>query len=262
MSAEELPDAKERFNNALDDILSGVSADMSDFEKELYLHDAIVKSNSYDETYEAPMNHSAYGALVLGRSVCDGYSKLFGCLLTQCGILSTTISGYCNENHSWNVVKIDGEWYMVDPTWDDPIGNEPGDASHVYFNCSWKRFSAEHSFMRPNGEIVENYFAIPECTSERYDYFTYFGYECKLENKAVDKLVNDYVDRGERRIFEFRITNLPDAVEEKKAAVGNFVNKDFMLVATLANALGIPIAKVDFSYGVSTDMNVFRITMK
>lgn len=64
-----------------------------------------------------------------GRSVCQGYSELFKSLCDSAGILCYVVSGYSkgygyNEgkipvqsDHAWNVVKIEGKWYLIDATW-------------------------------------------------------------------------------------------------------------------------------------------------
>ena len=47
--------------------------------------------------------------------------------------------------HMWNKVQLDGEWYNVDCTWDDPMGVEPGSVRYDYFLVSDKDISATHS---------------------------------------------------------------------------------------------------------------------
>ena len=57
-----------------------------------------------------------------GLAVCEGLSRAYQYLLYRCGINSTLISGTAaGGGHMWNMVKVDGEWYHIDVTWDDPI---------------------------------------------------------------------------------------------------------------------------------------------
>ena len=68
--------------------------------------------------------HSAYGSLVLGKAVCDGYSTGFEIILEKLGIPTMCVSGMAgsassNGGHCWNMVNLDGNWYEVDTTWAD-----------------------------------------------------------------------------------------------------------------------------------------------
>lgn len=95
-----------------------------------YYHDWIVNNNDYDTpTSEIDENddpetfyysHTAVGCLLKGKGVCESYSKLLKifCLREDIPCLIIT-----SNSHAWNYVKMeDGNWYMVDVTWDDPVG--------------------------------------------------------------------------------------------------------------------------------------------
>ncbi len=262
VSAGDFEKAKTAFRNAADALLAGISSGASDFEKELYLHDAIVSNAVYDETYTAPLTHSAYGNLVLGTSVCDGYAELLQYLLCRCGILATTLSGYSGENHSWNVVLIDGDWYMVDPTWDDPIGQASGEASHNYFNCTWEQFSLDHSFILENGEPAQNYFEIPSCNSVKYNYFTYYGYEGELSLETIDKVVRAQVKAGQSSRFQIRFTGHGTTAEEKEAAIRSFLKStELTIYPVLAKALGRPSYSLTISYSISKDGEILKLSV-
>ena len=258
LNGEYLSEAKIAFNKAADEVLAGISSSMTDFEKELYIHDYIVKTNQYDETQDAPLTHTAYAALVYKRSVCDGYSSLFSYLLTRCGIQSAVLSGYSGENHSWNAVKIDGDWYMVDPTWDDPTGQDVGQVLHTYFNCSWNVFSADHSFEDPYGEKIENYYDVPECTSEKYYYFTYFGYESELNADDVERVVRAQIEKGQTEKFQIRIIGIEGTPEEKRNKIETFISKNSDIFDVMARALG-KSSLLTLSYSVSIDGNVLTL---
>lgn len=262
LSEGDMAPAKEVFNAAADKILSGISASMTDLEKELYIHDVIVKNNVYDETQKAPMTHSAYGALVLGTSVCDGYTKLFHYLMARCGVLTVAVSGYSGENHSWNAVLLDGDWYMVDLTWDDPIGQEPGVASHTYFNLSWDRFSLDHSFTTPKGEFIDNYYDIPSCTSDKYDYFKYFGYEGELNIESIERVMRLQAEKGETSHFQIRITGLSGTADEKVKAITSYMRSETGLYSTVARILGKRASAIQISYGTSADGSILKITVE
>ena len=85
--------------------------------------------------------HTAYGGLESGYVVCNGYVELFSMMAEEVGIETKRISGYGNtglgdQHHSWSQVKIDGKWYNLDLTWDDPTWNnkEHDDNLHNSYN--------------------------------------------------------------------------------------------------------------------------------
>lgn len=94
--------------------------DMSLFEKEMTIIDYLLVHVQYDDTL-ADKSHWAYGALIEGSAVCDGYTKAFMELADACGIETKRVVGTVPlGDHSWNLVKLDdGEWYHVDVTFAD-----------------------------------------------------------------------------------------------------------------------------------------------
>lgn len=161
----ELAAARSAFQAEAQEILSGITAGMSDYEKELYIHDQLAARVEYVGTENA---HNAYGALVEGKAVCDGYSEAFGYLLRQAGIKSyiaigASIKPNSSEavGHAWNYVCIDGKYYQVDVTW-----NDQGETLyHMYFNQTDAVMSEDHA-------VDHVPYALPECNSADAFYFT------------------------------------------------------------------------------------------
>ncbi|MBR5783287.1 MAG: hypothetical protein IKY33_03590 [Clostridia bacterium] len=94
------------------------------------IHDYLVQYTEYAELEEVD-DHTAYNVLVNGRGVCDGYTYAAHLLLKAAGIESMVALGMATgEEHAWNVVKLDGNYYHMDVTWDDPVG--AGEQMTVY----------------------------------------------------------------------------------------------------------------------------------
>lgn len=155
-------------NKAQEVIRSVIRPGMSQYEKELALHDYIVRNSKYDYiNYKKgsipDVSFTAYGVLIKGVGVCEGYSAAFYKLLTSAGIECKFITGVSGEPHAWNIVKIDGKYYHVDITFDDPVinGGEIERISHRYFNLSDNVMSRDHSWDRSK---------YPACISTKYDY--------------------------------------------------------------------------------------------
>lgn len=113
----------------------------SDREKVKAVHDWLVKNVAYDyDNYKAgTIPYSSYGmqgAILHGKSVCQGYAEAFEYFMDVLGIECELISGTANNGngtwagHAWNKVKIDGKWLYIDVTWDDPI---PDRGANVYW---------------------------------------------------------------------------------------------------------------------------------
>ena len=169
LSGSSLRTAKTAFNAAVLDMLRGITGSMSEYEREKLLHDRLAEKVVYDGS--ALYAHSAYGALVQGRAVCEGYAKAFQVLLRKAGICSFIITGSginpstgTPEGHAWNAVRIDGKYYHVDVTWDDQGEN----LFYAYFNKSTSEFQEDHT-------IDETDYALPVCDSMDADYFTVYA---------------------------------------------------------------------------------------
>ncbi|MCM1185829.1 MAG: hypothetical protein NC251_05975 [Lachnoclostridium sp.] len=118
-------------------ILSGAEQYSNNYEKEKYVHDALLSKTAYDKN--ADMNQSAYSAMVNGKSVCAGYARAYQYLLQQMGIPCYYCTGYSGENHAWNIVKLSDGYYNVDVTWDDTVP-----ATYDYFNKSDNAMAGTH----------------------------------------------------------------------------------------------------------------------
>ena len=179
-TAEERTSFNAKLKYALEKFLSSLSDDMSEYQKELLLHDALLSSIVYDKAAAAdssnnPFAFTAYGALVNGTAICEGYSRAFQLLMKCVGIDCTLITGSSKEQgHMWNKVKIENEWYNVDATWDD----DDTYIFHTYFNISDKMIANDHDVHSDYSELsieqLEKFddfnIALPDCTALNNNY--------------------------------------------------------------------------------------------
>ncbi len=89
-------------------------------------HDYIVKHCDYDLAAVGKKNvtlsHTAYGCLVKGKAVCQGYAAAMNLVLRKCGVNSISVAGEANNgSHSWNMLKLGDKVYYYDATFDDPV---------------------------------------------------------------------------------------------------------------------------------------------
>lgn len=132
-----LETAQTEFKAQAGNILKGAEQFSNSYEKEKYVHDALLSKTVYDKN--ADMNQSAYSAMVNGKSVCAGYARAYQYLLQQLGIPCYYCTGYSGEDHAWNIVKLSDGYYNVDVTWDDTVP-----ATYDYFNKSDRAMAGTH----------------------------------------------------------------------------------------------------------------------
>ena len=132
-----------------------ITEGMTDYDKALALHDVVCANLVYDNSQSLEWIHTAYGAFVNKLAVCDGYSKAYQYLLNKVGIDSHIATGSSKgESHAWNLVKLDGEWYYTDVTWDD---SEYG-IFYEYFNITTELLKEDH-------ELDSSAYKMPDCTA-------------------------------------------------------------------------------------------------
>ena len=104
-----------------------IDEDMTELEKELAVYEWITLNCEYDfRHYDVPNNapresYDARGAILNRKAVCLGFAGAFQLFMDVLDIECITVIGAafnCEEDHAWNMVRIDGEWYCVDATWD------------------------------------------------------------------------------------------------------------------------------------------------
>ena len=187
MTGSKLSKARTAMEKAADQILSGLKSSMSEGERALYLHDRLASAVTYQFGANA---HNAYGALVEGAAVCDGYAKSLQYLLRRAGIQGFIALGSSTnpgtgemEAHAWNYVRIDGQYYHVDLTWDD----QGADLYHMYFNQSDRVIREDHV-------IAAADYPLPACTAEKAMYFT--GKDTKLDSYDVETVAGLLKNNG------------------------------------------------------------------
>ena len=111
-------------NDAIDNVLDELDLeDARDYEKICGIYDYICSNVAYDTTNvnnkSNTIKYTAYGALINGKAVCQGYAVLLYRLALALGVDNRLIAGVGNgEAHGWNIVELKDLYYNVDATWD------------------------------------------------------------------------------------------------------------------------------------------------
>ena len=169
-----------KVNNVLKKMLSRVCG-KSDYEKELSVHDLLIENISYDFSAlenlrkHSPRSNSILGVLFYKTAVCEGVAKVYKMLLNMLDIKCIVAVGTESKHrvpHAWNIVKIEGEAYHTDVTWD--IDTSKTFRKYDYFNLTDADIVIDHS---PK-------IRYPVCNCAKYNYFARNGYIARTPEDA------------------------------------------------------------------------------
>lgn len=147
------------------------------FEDVKMIHDYLVDTINYDSSLSKQNIYNIYGALVNRECVCEGYARAFKYLLDELDIPCVMIIGTATnsqgetENHAWNYVQLNGAWYAVDTTWDDPVvvggGTASEESKYKYFLVGREIMDQDHS---PSGQFTDDgkIFSYPNLSNANY----------------------------------------------------------------------------------------------
>lgn len=169
---------KEEYAKKIRDKIVNNLKGYSNYEQIKYVHNWLIDNLEYDTTYKQTDIHNVYGALVNRKVVCEGYARAFKYILDGLNIENILVSGTATnsnnstESHAWNYVKLDGKWYAIDVTWDDPIikggGRLTDKLRYQNFLKGKDEFLSNHI---EDGYLSENSikFVFPELNSKNYN---------------------------------------------------------------------------------------------
>ncbi|MDR3364929.1 MAG: hypothetical protein LBS91_08315 [Clostridiales Family XIII bacterium] len=210
---EDKPHAQE-----IADALPGIAAEIftdpaaSDYDKTLAAHDWLVANLEYDDTTpEAGDKNGSFGAIVLKRTMCRGYSEALMLLLkcfTDIDVVQIIGSAHNIKaesptpvewvGHAWNAVRLNGNWYHIDATFDDPVGNPAGQVSHFFFGQTDTVMSGNHRW-------TPGYF--PASTAENFLFYRADGLFAE-DWDSFQETATDMLTAGNPQSFEVATRNV------------------------------------------------------
>ncbi|MED4454490.1 DUF5050 domain-containing protein [Metabacillus fastidiosus] len=213
-----------------------IKQDYSDYEKVKAVHDYIVLNTSYDwDNYQTDTipetSYTSYGLLINEIAVCDGYAKAMKLILEKVGVETHYVTGYGKEElHAWNLVNIDGEYFYVDATWDDPVPDREGQIAYNYFLVPASYLKKDHSWDDKS---------FPAATSNKYAFFQefysaeetekYFYYSNLNDNYKLYRISKD--GNGKAKVFDARAPYF--ALTSDSIYFSNYSNGGYLYKANL-----------------------------
>ena len=179
MDENKISASKTAFNNKLLEIKDSILG-QTDYQIALSIHDFLCESVDYNIKPNDYSIYNAWGVLMNGTAVCQGYAEAMMLLCNRYGIECVLISGKDSkgEPHMWNQIKLGGRWYNIDVTFDDANNQN----FHAYFGLSNTDIKADHTFSpllnrEHIDDFTKNYFNffVGDCYSNELNYFSKNG---------------------------------------------------------------------------------------
>ena len=175
MNESEIALKKTQFNTKIASIQNSIRGS-TDYQTVLSIHDFLCDSIVYTDKSFEPSIYTVWGALMSGEAVCEGYAEAMMYLCNLYGIDCIVVSGKDKNDqpHMWNQVKMAGQWYNVDVTFDDTNGSN----YYAYFGLSNSLILEDHTFFPSLTISIQNKdaqgfynFKINVCNSTDLNYF-------------------------------------------------------------------------------------------
>jgi len=217
----------------------------SDIEKELYIHDFCLSNFKYDYAF-GEHSGSVLGPVLNRVAVCEGIAKFVKLALDYVGVSSLVVLGRANnpaldagmEGHAWNIVRVDGETYHLDVTFDMTLQDKM--LRHDYFNLCDREIKKDHAFVDD----------VPPCVTAGKDYYSANSLFINRLSE-LDNYVGRALKQGKRRIL----------VKIKNERYTNDVADKVMTIAQRQfSAYGTGSSMIETSYNSS--QMVFEINFK
>ena len=218
--------------------------DGSEYAKALWLHDWLLDQLEYDKTLKWS---SAESALTRELGTCQSYESAYAKLLTAAGIEnSETRDTY--DGHTWNTMKLDGQWYQTDCTWDDSSDNWYSfDQRHLYFGLTDELMAIAHP---GHSKIYTKDDYNTRSTSPADNYFVRTGDAAKWA-KAYSDRIQKNLDAGKT---EFEIAADNSSYPQSISGIQNGI------IAYAINQLAWTTGKAAVTLNATGSANSFTFT--
>lgn len=174
MASAEAERVRQTVGQKLEECFYQVPLNEDEYSTVKYLYEWLIGNTEYDKTVENNQNISS--VFLQGRSVCQGYAKAMQYMLQEAGIQCLLVTGFTNgERHGWNLVRVNGEYYYLDPTWGDASyasGSETTESfepaiNYDYFLVTTDEITRTHA--------IEKVVELPQCVAMNDNFFVREG---------------------------------------------------------------------------------------
>ena len=184
-----------RMQSAIDaevnSLLAKITVGMTDYDIVKLFYDYLAENVVYDE--DAANCRDLYGVFVDKRALCGGYAKAFSYLCGKVGIENLTITGDADEvPHMWNMVKLGGEWYHIDPTYAVTESQLGPYVRYDYFGVTDEVISRSRV-------VYEQDYQYPKATAKTYNYYVKNGLVADSWDDVTAMLTNQIISASKNK---------------------------------------------------------------
>ena len=275
LTPEQTESRLQEIEAAVPQFIEGITDGMCDFEAVLRVYNNLIRLTDYDsvglEKEKAEPDavddlRSVYGVLVNHKGVCAGYAVAFAYLMHRIGIECMYVHGKAakeggkrfTENHAWNLVKLENEYYYMDVTWGDfsdtkPEKNQSDEISYQYFCVTSKELAIDH-------KLDEKFPYYPDCTATACNYYVRTGMYCETYDfERLKNMVLKAVESNKKSIG----IKFSSASELKKAVKEVVDGSRFYEILQAVNLkLGKTVNSSSYSYSIAQEHGIIRFTLK
>ncbi len=234
---DESEELRRRIDEVTGKYLEGITPEMSAYDVAIRLYIKIISNVDYDSIalkeeeaaggpsiYKIDYLRSICGVFLNGKAVCEGYARAIQYLLQKCGVECAEAAGTINGSpknsggHAWNIVKIDGEYYYFDVTWDDR-SNTVQDVKNDSVGFTY--FCITSDELRRTRDTNDCPTSMPECVSKKANY--YYHNKLLLDQYRPDKVTEIAENAAKRgsKFFTVKFSTLNAYLEAFNAIIEN-----------------------------------------
>ena len=227
LSGNTLKSARAAVESAVDSLLAGLTTANTQAEIVRTVHDRLVTLLAYDQTLSAPHTRNLYGALINHTSVCEGYAEAFHYAMYRAGIQCLSARGTGKgQSHAWNVVRVDGKYYQMDVTWDDPVGaSEDSPIAYGYYLLTDAVIQKDHVINQ------DKCYPLPACNSTAANFLYQAQYTATMNVDSMAQALAAQANAGVRNVFYLRMSDAPSSSD-----LYAFVDNNWGAIRKKANA--------------------------
>lgn len=244
VTEEEQAAFQEQIDQAVAQILTAAPVDGTDYDKALFVYRTLIENTDYN--LEAEHNQNIISTFLYGETVCRGYAYGAQYLLNELDVPCISVCGTSEgEAHSWNLIRMEGDYYYMDVTWGEveyweetsgvgdlvppeegaPSGEDPEGgltsaetANYSFFGVS----DADTAFMEEH--VADPYVPLPACTATEYNYYVQEGlYFDDWDRRAIGQKIEEAYEQGEPAVFlKFSDTTLYNKAFDYLIEEGNW----------------------------------------
>ncbi|MDR0946831.1 MAG: hypothetical protein LBM87_03670 [Ruminococcus sp.] len=242
----------EKIDAETEKVLAGISG-MTDYEKVITFFEYLCDNITYDNDETSPYCYTIYGAFITRKANCQGYANALKLLCNKSGIECYTVPGEDKEGagHMWNIVKLDGNWYVVDATYTD------GGTYKRYDYCltTTEKMAALYT-------IIDDRVVFPECNSIADNYYVRSGLYATNVTEAVSILSREISKAAKNKTYSLQI--MCDSQETFDAVCARVFNPEssdnlFELIKRSNAENTAQISEDPVSYSASDKTYVIRV---